>query len=331
MALAEAHGSAVKTQVEKAPLDPTKLTEAERHEMVASVLRFQETFAQKSTLKIDKYLKLIGQTRQEGQFGPPVCLVPPYFYDESVGGPKYKVSLELAHLAAGSTDAERVRPVACVLKSALSSTVAIEELVHDYGPFAQTILFPSKFEEAEASQPELQGFWGLVRGLAHRDRPPFMLYGGYFSILASRTGLDGLSHGIGYGESRDALSPRSGPPVKRFYIPALHRFFPIAEAQTLLRLDRSNRKVFRCTCASCEAARTAGRGPLDHRTREDIFLHFLQIRHGEIQDVQQRSLPELVAKLRDLHGYATSIAPGLTEQLNYLERWASAIEAAEGI
>ena len=52
--------------------------------MTVAVLQFQETFAQKSTQKIDKYLKMIGQESAGGNFNAPAWLVPPYFYDPSV-------------------------------------------------------------------------------------------------------------------------------------------------------------------------------------------------------------------------------------------------------
>ena len=329
LALAEIHGAVVQEQVLRGPIDPTTLTDGQRRGMTEAMLQFQETFAQESTQKIDKYLKLIGQADAEGQFASPVWLVPPYFYDEDIRGTKYQVSLRIARLALELVDAERMHPVACVLRSALSSSDGVDNLIIDYTPFAQTILFPSKFDETEASQQELQGFWRLVKELSQRNRPPFMLYGGYFSILASHVGLEGLSHGIGYGESRDALSPRSGPAPERFYIPALHRFFPVAEAQVLLRQDRTNRGIFQCACVSCEAARAAGRGALDRRTRGEIFVHFLQVRHNEISDLLQYPLHDHVTGLRDIYGYATTIAPALADNLAYLERWANAIDTAE--
>lgn len=328
-ALASIHGATVRKKVETGSLDPTSLTPEQLREMTVAVLQFQETFAQKSTQKIDKYLKMIGQESAGGNFNAPAWLVPPYFYDPSVRGANYGVSLDIARMAQAENGGERVHPIACVDKRALSTAGSdVNNLIDDYAPFSQTILFFSVFEEANASEPQLQGFWNLVRGLSGRGRPPFMLFGGYFSILAHYVGLAGFSHGIGYGESRNALSPVSGPPGKRFYIPALRRFFTVAEAEYLIAADRKERGLFQCVCGPCEAARAAGRGALDRRTREDIFHHFLRVRHDEVMSIQIRKLTDLVADLRDVHNYATSIARGFANKLTYLARWANAIQTA---
>jgi len=293
--------------------------------MTRSVLHFQETFAQKSTQKIEKYLKLIGQTGTEGDLDTPTWLVPPYFYDPDIRGTSYIASLEIARIAA-ETHGEHVHPVVCVLKSALDSTDGVDRLVDDYAPFAQTLLFFSRFDEFAASEPQLRGFLRTARGLSQRGRRAFTLFGGYFSILAHYAGLEGLSHGIGYGESRDALSPESGPPPKRFYIPALHRFFSIADALTLIAQDRKGRKLFQCACGACEEAISGGRGSLDRRTRDDSFHHFLLVRHDELGNVQGLPLANSVATLQDVYDYAVSIAPHLSKELGYLKRWASAIQ-----
>ena len=44
--------------------------------------------------------------------------------------------------------------------------------------------------------------------------------------------------------------------------------------------------------------------------------------------IQIRKLTDLVADLRDVHNYATSIARGFANKLTYLARWANAIQTA---
>ncbi len=299
--------------------------------MLVAVLDWQENFARESTAKIDKYLRILNEQTPEGGFDTPAWLVPPYFYDTRAGGHVYRLSLRMARMAQRRAGDERVHPIVCVLKSALALPADVQRIIKDHARFSQTILHISKFDETKASLNELGGFWTLVAGLANRDRPPLMLYGGYFSVLAFHAGLDGLSHGVGYGEYRDALNPRSGPPGDRFYIPALHHFFSLGEAQALLRTDQANRQLLQCACAQCAVALAAGRSALAQRTREDIFVHYLQARHTEITVVQQRPLAELLDDLRQMHAYARLLAPAMANEFDYLEQWRKAVQIATGI
>lgn len=290
-----------------------------------AVLDFQRNFVRDSTQKIDKYFELIGRKASLDRLRAPEWLVPPYFFDRQIGGADYGVSLEMAKIAATGARGDRLRPVACFLDSALSGA-NVSRVVDDYAPFGHVISFPSRFDETKASVNELQGFWNLTIRLSGRGCRPLMLYGGYFSVLGHHAGLDGLSHGVGYGESRDALSPSSGPPGPRYYIPALHRFFPVDQAQALLQLDRNARELLRCDCESCVLARAANRGSLAQRTREDIFVHFLRARHAEIADVQRRPLADLVQELRTMHTYAVGLAPAMANDFAFLAKWADAID-----
>lgn len=326
--LAAKHGPLVEAQVRSGPIDPTTLSTAQAQAIVQAVLTFQQKFSQDSTQKVAKYLKILKEDVTGVGFLEPAWFVPPYFRSEQTRDPVYNVSLAMARFGATVTDPARVHPVVCLTPQALLSPTAGLHVGTDYSAFPQTLIYISGFEEANANETELAGFWTLVRELASRERPAFMLYGGYFSILAQQAGLRGLSHGLGYGEARNAFSPSSGPPRMRFYIPQLHHFFDLADAQAILSLDARRRNLFRCDCAQCHAARNAGRQALDTRTLEDAFVHFLHARRAELADVQTRGLDDLLDELANVHTYVSTLNPALVDEFAYLDRWARAIRSA---
>ena len=150
----------------------------------------------------------------------------------------------------------------------------------------------------------------------------YNMHGGYFSLALSKSGLRGISHGVGYGEQKDVV-PVVGQttPMVRYYLPDLHRMLgvpPIERCFSALEIETPpdfHSQV--CGCAICrgvvnrdiEQFRLFGEM---HRARADSSrdaqtpaaakrcrYHFLMNRIAERKSVAGSTLTDLVQGLQD--------------------------------
>jgi hypothetical protein len=82
-------------------------------------------------------------------------------------------------------------------------------------------LWISAFREEDITVEEITNLELLVRQAEGRNFPLWNMHGGFLSCLLGKRGLDGFSHGIGYGESKDVLPVSAGalPTVAYHYNP----------------------------------------------------------------------------------------------------------------
>ena len=89
----------------------------------------------------------------------------------------------------------------------------------------------------------------------HANKPIVSLYGGYFSQLMTKIGLDGVVHGMEYGEKREVVPVGGGIPRAKFYIPAIHnRFDATAVIPLFTKFQVDSKKAYEnniCTCQNC--------------------------------------------------------------------------------
>ena len=160
-----------------------------------------------------------------------------------------------------------------------------------------------------------------------RGQKVFALYGGFFSVLLSRYGLTGASHGIGFGEHRDSIElPTSGAPPARYYVPRLHRYIGVDIA---VRLWRQFPHLISCDCAECNNESPAA---LDYHA---LMRHSVRCRHREIQDWVDMPTALVIERLemdsadfamciRDLRA-PSKVVDRAMEVIPHLEMWARAI------
>lgn len=151
------------------------------------------------------------------------------------------------------------------------------------------------------SEAELIAYGHALQASQSRGQAVFALYGGFLSVLFSRYGLNGSSHGIGFGEHRDWVElPSSGAPPARYYVPKLHKYIGVDVADTIWRQFPS---LIACDCDEC-----GGRSPnsLDYH---GLMKHSVRARSVEIETWLPRTTNEVIDQLnQDSQSFKSAIS-----------------------
>lgn len=300
-------------------------------EMVEGVLAFQRLYGRRAddiTEKLNRYSRLLAAAQNRSQADnlrqtpgrPPSFVVAPYFVSASVGDEWWRVNEEVW--------------AACIQRQVdgmISPVVAVEHVDQLAGALATltpelsdpVFYWVANLDERRASEEALRQLWAAVDEFQRR---PVNLYGGFFSICLHHAGMWGFNNGLGYSEARNwpELAATGAAPA-RYYVPSLHMFLPVAQAQQLIDADRT----FACDCSTCSRA-TDGIVNLGYHS---LKRHFAIARRREIDFVTTRSRADLVAELRDVATrFNTSVRPHLPVKTlataDFLIRWADVIESA---
>lgn len=150
-------------------------------------------------------------------------------------------------------------------------------------------------------ESELITYGHALQRCQSRGQKVFALYGGFLSVLMSRHGLSGSSHGIGFGEHRDWVElPTSGAPPARYYVPKLHRYIGVDVAETIWR---QSPELIECDCEEC-----GGRSPsaLDYH---GLMQHSVRARSAEIGKWLDMPTPMVIEELsKDAHHFRTAVS-----------------------
>jgi len=317
MEMADVHGPMVMEVFPERPLEPADLKKSDFKEITGLVLQFQKQFAGTSNQKVEKYAKLLGEKVSKA-YEPPEFLIPPYFRARSRRDPWYSVSLELASAGAKHKEDNRLTPVIHISQDFREEEfgAVAEDYLDD--AFDGLIIFINNLKECEVPTEVLTKYARFVATLRTDDRPLMGLFGGYFTLLLRKIGLDSFSNGVGYGEYRDSGYYEGGQAVRRYYVPKLHRYFTDIEAQSLL--DIVGERWFRCTCSVC-----AGKRNVTEFTSQELLDHFLNTRFSELEDARQSSLTDLLDRLEDTVGRLSKQRGIFLDPYEHLSSWVEAL------
>jgi hypothetical protein len=303
---------------------------------VRACLDFQREGSEPTKQKtVDKYAEILGQPISPGGMRPR-HLVAPYFavgqLDEASLADQ--AALNAAALAAKADD----ETMWCVLavesvKALAPLTPAARELLA-VPSFQGAGVWVSDLDEHEASVEVLRRYRSLVSSIG---RPVWVMYGGYFALLLGVEGVMNVSHGIYYTESKKMRGPvGSGPAPERYYVPALHRFYPPAVAFRLIQVL----PAFQCSCEACapglddlirESKAASGSPSQRMAWIRRLQRHFLHCRDTEVRAVAERPRSSLVKELRAANALVAELGRSRLTALpissDHLERWATALDA----
>jgi hypothetical protein len=165
---------------------------------------------------------------------PPAMLIAPYFF---IGGPLQDDWLELnsrcVHASRQIIDADSQNfPLAAqvvISKEVLFDSALREQVSQAFhvGSPDVILLWIDGFSEQSATSAQLRHLVEFVDKLSQQDTPVINLYGGFFSVSAARFGrsqgrLQGVCHGLEYGETKPVVPIAGGIPVAKFYSNHLH-------------------------------------------------------------------------------------------------------------
>jgi hypothetical protein len=288
---------------------------------------------------------------EAGRIPLPALVFAPYFYidpSEPIRG------LELLGACATAAKKTGVQvPVHAVLCTDVSMLADVNflasavDVLRGSGVDGVWLWF-SQLTETDADEPTLCAFRNFVSALAgYLD--VYNMHGGYFSLVLSRIGLKGVSHGIGYGEQKDVI-PVIGQstPTVRYYLPDGRCRLGVPEIERALSgigvatAEHFFEKV--CDCAICrgvlqnDLARFSAFGDMHYSTPKSARMaqtpaaaqrcrfHFLLNRARERAEMEGLSLDEVVARLSGAHqkwrGEATVV-----RSLKHLAVWRSVLSS----
>jgi len=144
-------------------------------------------------------------------------------------------------------------------KDVLDSDELVRKVTDRYTstPASAILLWIDDFSEHDASAQVLRRYLRFVKRLGE-THCVVLLYGSFFSILISRVfpelGLNGVCHGLEYGEHRAVVPAVGGIPVSRFYHPQVHKRLRFPDAFKLVRPHLKSRDAYFgnvCSCGAC--------------------------------------------------------------------------------
>ncbi len=314
--MAAVHGSSVEGVFKDRPLQPTDLTVPIITDMAKSVVTFQKEFAAQSAEKAEKYAKLAGDEVEEHYAGPHF-LIPPYFRSAQHSDPWYPISLSLARAAASEKEGYRLAAVIHLTSDFPESEFGL--LASDYADdnFDGLIIFINDLREYSAHQSALTQYARLVEALRQTQKPLLGLFGGFFTLMLRKIGLDCFSNGVGYGEYRNSGYYAGGQAVRRYYVPKLHRYFTDIVAQSIV--DLVNDPWILCDCTICRNRRR-----ITDLTSQELLDHFLNIRFAELGHARDNDLTSILDELNETSA-RLSRHHILIPRYEHLPRWIAAL------
>ena len=260
---------------------------------VSSVLEFQASFETEAAEKIDKYeamLRASGMSLDIPIRGPD-RLIPPYWAVHNSRERWWDLTVTAIAQASEAHGATRLMPVVCLATGTPTDRLVdlIDELPDDLD---QVFCWVGSWDEGLADRTDITGWLAAIDRAAMKGIDITNMYGGALSVLLTGFGLAGVSHGVGYSESRNEqrLSQTGGPRM-RYYLPRLRQFESVPKAQRLLDMLHEPDDDWRCRCSVC-----SGRDSVVQLTDEELKLHFLFCRRDEFAEAQR--IEGAVASLR---------------------------------
>lgn len=213
-------------------------------------------------------------------------------------------------------------------------------------------------DEHQADLRQLMRFTQLLTPL--RGKPIYNMYGGFFSILLTHESinlLNGVSHGLEYGESRAVYPVGGGIPTSKYYFMPLHQRTDFEKAYNLLEYneilnanlqdwgptDRYFTEV--CGCVQCKKIMekhminflkfesdghynvTKKTGAVFRRkkaspeTRVNCLYHYLLCKKVEFGRVKQKSMDNILKKINEEKTKYEKCTPINKYDFSYIDKW----------
>ena len=280
----------------------------------------------------------------------PAAVLAPYFYIEPSSTADWlDANLDLMRATAALDVGTPVHGVLCADVRHLSESSTLERLrkeLPETGVAGVWLWFSEFFEDA-ASEAALAAYRDLVVGLAGRVEV-HALHGGLFSLLLSKCGMTGVSHGVGYGEQKNVV-PVIGQsvPMVRYYLPALAKRLGVPAIERAFNgLGIRTAEDFHehvCDCPVCKGVvtssleqfgdfgdmyfsrPTARRQAQTPAAAKRCRFHFLLARLRERNDIREHDLVTLLERLRKAdHVWGTQ--PSLRGASGHVKRWINVLD-----
>ncbi len=340
-----------------------------------NVLRFQYSLVEKHIQDNDlaKYIEYVSKSDLPQLH--PKFLIAPYFYIDA-DDPDSLAWLELnikfiskaINLSAEQFNGCDIFGQLTINKNIFRNKSLLNKIIDAYNNLQMKglTIWVDDLNEHEATFDDLQSFVTLLNRLNCKEK--YNMYGGYFSILLTHKNiqlLNGVSHGLEYGESRKVYPVGGGLPVSKYYFPPIHKRMDFTDAFYLLNesgIIDSNTPTWGDTSAyykqicNCNQCRTVLKSEMSNfiefesrefyeinrknqvlrrkkassDTKQNCLYHFLLCKMREFKTVNDEDLKTLYSDLLEKYEkYNKYVFLLKDNSLEFLRIWGSIIEKYE--
>ena len=338
------------------PIRSEDFSDENLEEFIKKVLDFQLSHIKKSLDdEFREYIEYIGVVKE------PEFLIAPYFYMTEDNYENWltlnKKIIQRAYEQKAIFGNPYVYAQLVIDKHLLTDTDKHKEIIKNYSLADGLLYWVDGFDESTAKLDELTAVKNFVSDYKSVNplKPIISLYGGYFSELLLNFGLDGVVHGLEYGESRDVVPVGGGIPLSKFYLPSLKQRIAANTMLSILRIREINSlKKFHKEICDCEVCREIIKDDNiiegfnnfikgkpkrivykksgnvreieypERESKERCLFHYLEVKNREFTDIKNKSKQELVDELHQSYDTYKNIFS--EHQISYLTRWANVIE-----
>ncbi|MGC1122899.1 MAG: hypothetical protein WBA22_17600 [Candidatus Methanofastidiosia archaeon] len=254
--------------------------------MVENTLELQRNIAkpvsssQKTLLEFEEWLD---EKKQEIE---PEFLVLPYFWFDSPETDWYDLNLKILEQSRDHSKQLPIYAVICTTKNVYSQEEWISEILSDFRIAEGLLLWISDFDEYRMDSPSLVSFLNFARRLSEENKI-VMMYGSFFSMIASKFGLAGISPGIGISESKNVEDqPTGGVFSKKYYVPQAKIMVNDADARAFY----ADHPRTLCTCEICQGNKIVNVGDIheffDELSPMDAKRHYCLCKDSELKEIE---------------------------------------------
>jgi len=378
--LIEYYGDPVTKVLSGNTLDPDDFSDKEKSQDFCNrVLGFQYSVISKyiKDNDLEKYLLYAADMESLDMANQlrPKFLIAPYFYLDSndidckkwleINNSFIKTALQYS---VQSCNALPVFGQIVISKAVLTNSSALQQIADVYKNSAcdGLTIWVDDLDEHESNPELLAGLTKLLSAL--RGKPVYNMYGGYFSILMTHKSvklLQGVSHGMEYGESRAVYPVGGGIPVSKYYYLPIHQRLDFTKAFYLLEHEGiidtslpdwgSSKRYYReiCRCQQCKSIlqdsminfvnfesdqfyeytrnnQVMRRKKASAATKENCLYHYLLCKKMEFEQVRRKRLSDLLSSLlteKEKYKDGAFLGDG---DLEYLDVWKNILSPYSG-
>ena len=294
----------------------------------------------------------------------PKFITPPYFYlTESTYELWLDLNIEFIEIVREQYPNQKLFAELVISQDILSSQKMFDDIVEKYKKASPDgiLVWIDNFDEHGAAKSKLHKFMELIQNFYRSKIKVYNLYGGFFSIALTSYKeelgfrLDGVGHGLEYGEYRSVVPVGGGIPISRYYFYPLHKRLKYVDATEMLEklniLNTADKKAGAekyyediCDCLVCkdminnnidnfsffentEFYEVTIRGVKQRRrypnqkTKRVCLGHYLLNKSKEFEQIRELSLKGLVKKLEKDYQKFLELSVLDLESIIYMKNW----------
>jgi hypothetical protein len=326
--LAEMYGEPISSAVSnKREIKPSNFNENNIASMLENLFDFQRNIAKpesSSQMSLMEFGEWLGEKTAEQE---PEFLVVPYFWFDSLKSEWYDLNLRIMELGKEKCQDMPLYGVICTNKEIVFKEKWVTKIMSDFGMVDGILLWLSDFNEYEMSGRILKYYLNFVQKIS-RNKDIIVMYGSYFSMLASQFGLSGMSPGIGMSESKTVgKHPTGGTFSNKYYVPEARVMVTDADARSFY----ADNPDALCTCDICNGSKIRNSGDVhqffDELTPLKAKIHYCLCKTLELEEITARDLNEMESILSSNIRFCSDRTASLYNiPFKHQARWLSAIQ-----